>query len=387
MKTIAILLCAVFSMPVWCAEYKKVAVLIFPQNETAKTVVKAAQSRMEALLMDNALDVLDQDVAEKMKLTWRQLEDPEYFVTAEDFVSNTSSQQVDAVFRVYLSAELVPTFGGFFSATAQADIRIVDAEENVKASSQLAMGSVGIPPSDGLTKQSALHNATLRATDHAMESMRFEVAALTTPNAIDFALEGPLPLNEAATWFMDRNPQAEKLMKVPEDELISETAVCSTIDPSKSLAAVGGYIANTTLGNRVTGSFGFDSARGGRGMGGSRNEQSRREFGSRLHVIDLKEHKDLKTFTMKEVGPPVSGEEGDSKPFGCAFLNNWRYLAAFTGNYLFLWDVERAVEFSRVRLPFVANEGKLGVVNSPNGTYLVVARGSESAAYKVQRKK
>ncbi|MGD8570248.1 MAG: hypothetical protein PVJ39_19330, partial [Gammaproteobacteria bacterium] len=115
------------------ASFTKVAVAVFPQNGVAKKMVRAAQSRLEGVLLDNGITVLDRDKANDLKDEWKKLEDPGYFVTADDFVENTEKYQLDGLIRVYLTAEAAKGFAEFYTATAQADLRFVAEDAQVEA--------------------------------------------------------------------------------------------------------------------------------------------------------------------------------------------------------------------------------------------------------------
>ena len=99
----------------------RVAVMVYATSPDAKNLAGSAQSRLEQILTDNGVEVTDRDESKKIKSIWKKLEDPGYFVTADDFVRNAGSYQLDGIVRVYLSADSTPSPGGFFSATAQAD--------------------------------------------------------------------------------------------------------------------------------------------------------------------------------------------------------------------------------------------------------------------------
>src|SRR5262245_54479374 len=144
-----------------------VAVMVFPANDAAKALAGSAQSRLEQILTDSGVEVSDREEARKVKSIWKKLEDPGYFVTADDFVKNTAGHQLDGIVRVYLSADSAAAPGGYFSATAQADVRLVDENAKVQAQTSFPMGAPGRPPSDGLTAQAALVNAMQRAIDEA----------------------------------------------------------------------------------------------------------------------------------------------------------------------------------------------------------------------------
>ncbi|MBW2671575.1 MAG: hypothetical protein JRD87_17235, partial [Deltaproteobacteria bacterium] len=66
---------------------------------------------------------------------------------------------------------------------------------------------------------------------------------------------------------------------------------------------------------------------------------------------------------------------------------NWRYLAAVTGNALFLWDTERGRLMASTRLEKPLNKAELGLGRGPEGSYLVIRSGKKQAAYAITRKK
>src|SRR5688572_24208512 len=64
----------------------RVAVMVYAASPDAKNLAGSAQSRLEQILNDNGVEVTDRDESKKIKSIWKKLEDPGYFVTADDFV-------------------------------------------------------------------------------------------------------------------------------------------------------------------------------------------------------------------------------------------------------------------------------------------------------------
>jgi len=89
----------------------RVAVMVYPTGAAAKNLAGSAQSRLEQILTENSVEVTDRDESKKIKSIWKKLEDPGYFVTADDFVKNAGSYQLDGIVRVYLSADSSPAPG------------------------------------------------------------------------------------------------------------------------------------------------------------------------------------------------------------------------------------------------------------------------------------
>src|SRR5690349_271703 len=227
----------------------RVAVMVFPANEAAKNLAGSAQTRLEQILNENDVEVTDRDESKKIKSIWKKLEDPGYFVTADDFVKNAGAYQLDGIVRVYLSADSHPAPGGYFSATAQADVRLVD--ENAKVASQVSfpMGAPGRPPSDGLTAQAALLNAMQRAVDEAAGSLGLTVNQPASPRAMRFSFEGPVPAPAGATALprekRDLDADYVDLAEFKSGRGTHEMVTCAARAPGGDVAAVGGSVQVT----------------------------------------------------------------------------------------------------------------------------------------------
>jgi hypothetical protein len=344
----------------------RVAVMVFPANDAAKNLANSAQSRLEQILNDNGVEVSDRDEAKKIKSIWKKLEDPGYFVTADDFVKNAGSYQLDGIVRVYLSADSAPAPGGFFSATAQADVRLVDENAKVQAQMSFPMGAPGRPPSDGLTAQAALLNAMQRAIDEAAGSLGLEIAQPASPRAMKFTLEGPVDVPAQASPLA-RNPRDLKADFIALAQLESrrnthEKATCADRAPGGDVGVVGGSL--NTL------------ARGPGGM--------EMHFGSRVHLVDLAQSREITVFDTRVLGRKPREHRGTSQVLDCLFVHSWRYLAAVTGDVLSLWDTERGLQLSEVLLPFGTEEASLEVLRAGEAYFLrVKAEKGQHAAYQI----
>lgn len=344
----------------------RVAVVVFPANKVAKTLTGGAQSRLEQILADNGVEVTDRDDSNKIKSIWKKLEDPGYFVTADDFVKNAGRYRLDGIVRVYLSADSQAQPGGFYSATAQADVRLVD--ENAKVQSQVSfpMGAPGRPPSDGLTAQAALINAMQRAVDEAAGSLGLDVAEPASPRALKFELQGPMdaPAQASALPRAARDLKADYvgLAALQSGRNSGEEVTCADRAPGGDAAAVGGSI--------------HEMARGPHGI--------EMHYGSRVHLVDTAGKREIAVFDTQEVGRKPREHRGSSQVLDCVFVHSWRYLAAVTGDVLSLWDTERGLELSEVLLPFGTDDASLEVLKAGDAFFLrVKGDGSRQATYRL----
>lgn len=344
-----------------------VAVMVYASTPAAQGLAGAAQSRLEQILNDNGVEVTDRDEAKKIKSIWKKLEDPGYFVTADDFVKNAGSHQLDGIVRVYLSADSAPAPGGFFSATAQADVRLVDENAKVAAQVSFPMGAPGRPPSDGLTTQAALINAMQRAIDEAAGSLGLEVSQPASPRAMKFDLQGPVEAPAQATGVA-RAPRDLKADYVALAQLESrrntfEKATCADRAAGGDVGVVGGSL--NTL------------ARGPAGM--------EMHFGSRVHLVDLAQSREIAVFDTRVLGRKPKEHRGTSQVLDCLFVHSWRYLAAVTGDVLSLWDTERGLQLSEVLLPFgIDDQASLEVLRAGDAYFLRVT-GDEKGQQAVYR--
>jgi hypothetical protein len=340
----------------------RVAVMVYPTSPAAQALAGPAQSRLEQILGENDIEVTDRDEARKIKSIWKKLEDPGYFVTADDFVANAGRYQLDGIVRVYLTADSAPAPGGFFSATAQADVRLID--ENAKVASQVSfpMGAPGRPPSDGLTAQAALLNAMQRAVDEAAGSLGLQVLQPASPRAMRFLLEGPVEPPAQAT-ALARDPRDLRadyvgLARLASGRNTHEKATCASRAPGGDVGAVGGSL------NAL--------ARGPQGM--------EMHFGSRVHLVDLAQQREIAVFDTRALGRKPKEHRGTSQVLDCLFVHSWRYLAAVTGDVLSLWDTERGLLLSEALMPFGTDEATLEVLRAGEAFFVRVRAGKDQQA-------
>lgn len=339
----------------------RVAVMVYPTSPAAKNLAGGAQARLEQILNENGVEVTDRDEAKKIKSIWKKLEDPGYFVTADDFVKNAGAYQLDGIVRVYLSADSEAAPGGFHSATAQADVRLVDENAKVAAQTSVPMGAPGRPPSDGLTAQAALLNAMHRAIDEAAGSLGLEVAEPASPRAMKFTLEGPVeaPATAAPTARPPADLAADfvQLAALYNEKNVREKATCADRAPGGDVAVVGGSLQSLTR----------------QGM----------MYGSRVHLIDLAQQAEFTAFDTRVLGRKPKEHRGTSQVLDCLFVHSWRYLAAVTGDVLSLWDTERGVNLSEVLMPFGTEQARLQVLRAGEAYFLRVQAGDQQVTYKI----
>jgi hypothetical protein len=341
----------------------RVAVMVYATSPDAKNLAGSAQSRLEQILNDNGVEVTDRDESKKIKSIWKKLEDPGYFVTADDFVRNAGSYQLDGIVRVYLSADSTPAPGGFFSATAQADVRLVDEDAKVAAQVSFPMGAPGRPPSDGLTAQAALLNAMQRAIDEAAGTLGLEVGQPASPRAMKFALEGPVepPAQSAAVARAPRDLKADfvALAQLEGRRNTFEKATCADRAPGGDVGVVGGSLNQLARGREML-------------------------YGSRVHLVDLAQQREITVFDTRVLGRKPREHRGASQVLDCLFVHSWRYLAAVTGDVLSLWDTERGLQLSEVLLPFGTDEASLEVLRAGEAYFLRVSGGKgRQAVYRI----
>lgn len=342
------------------------AIVAFAQNDVAKSVLRTAVARLETVLLDNGITVLDQKKAEELKDVWKKLEDPGYFVTAEDFVDNAEKYEIDGVLRLYLNADANKTLANYFTATAQADIRIVGKDAKIKSHTTLPMGVPGKPSSDGLTQAAALLNATQRAVDDASDKIGLEIMDLTKPRSLSFKLEGPVNI------VGDKRLKKKSMSKADFSEYAimskkrwrKESVTCAVKDPAGVIGAVAGYTKDTDF-----------------------NRRPSRMYGSTMHIVDLSEKKEIAAYVTSPVEKKARGEKGPKKIHDCLFIQNWRYLAAVTGNHIYLWDTERGIEMSKVHLQGGVDEAILGYFKQNDKDYIGLNVKGEKQYYQIVRGK
>lgn len=346
---------------------QKTAVVVVVLNDLARPFKKNALSRIEGILFDNAIEVLDQEKAEELKDVFKTLDDPGAFVTAETFVENAEKFAIKGLIAVYLNVDIVKGLAGYYTATAQADVRFIDeADARVESLVTIPMGSPGRPPSDGLTQNSAAINAVQRAVDDACVKLGLELLDPATPRSVRLSLEGPISVPSASNLkrTSESDVSLSKYAILEKQKWRGEEVTCTAKDPAGALGAVGGYIIDTDFRRRP-----------------------QRLYGSRIHLIDIHAKKEITTFDCHAVEKKSNREKGTYQILDCMFVQNWRYLSAVTGNNLFLWDTERGSLQASVALQKPIKSVTLSLHSENDKNYLVLDTGLKQIAYQIVRKK
>jgi hypothetical protein len=341
---------------------KNVAVIVYPQSAMAKQYARVALTRIEQVLTDNGVTVLDQKKADELKKGWKKLEDPGALITAEEFVKSAGKYSIDGVYRVYLDTALTTGLAGIFTATSLADIRFIGEDAQIRSSASPAMGVKGMPASDGLTESSAISNAIQRAVDFTIQPMGMKVLDFTNPRLFTVKLE-PMPDTQAMIPQKRPVPLSDsdpiiKLADLKDSFALSEEVTCINPSSDNKMVAVGGYLRKT---------------------------QGGRLYGSQIHVLDRDANKEVVIFETAPVATRKAEEKGGAKILDCMFISNWRYLAAVTNSKLFLWDVERGAVMSALFFDNGVDEAHLAYGKSGDKDMLTVVSGNGRQVFRISR--
>jgi hypothetical protein len=345
---------------------RQIAAVVYAQTVDAQSVVRDAQSRIENTLAGNGITVLDPAKARELRNVFKTLENPDAFVTAEDFVRNAEKLRIEGLLALYVNADAGPGLADYFTASASVAARFISEKDaTVRSLSSDPMGAPGCPPSDGLTRASALLNAAQRALDQVSLTLGLDPASPAVPQAIPLSLEaGTLP---AGTGAVARTPEFEKELaataRLDDEHWRKEQAVCTARAPGGARAAGGTYLTDTDFHRRPP-----------------------RLFGSRVHLVDLRAKREVTAFECHPVEKSAPEETGIRKVLDCRFVGSWRHLASVTGNALFLWDTERGQLVAKLPCPIRGEAAALDVVATPGGTWLAVtAKGAKPFAARIVR--
>jgi hypothetical protein len=361
MKNFLLLLLICAAAPAPGADFSRVAVVAFAEGEEQALAARSVQTRLESILIDNGVEVLDRDKTDELTNVWQQLEDPGYFVTAEDFVEKAEQYAIDGVVRVYISTDVAEGIANYFTATAQADIRFVAEDARVTAITTPSMGIRGNPPSDGLTARAAVINAVQRAADRAAAEAGLELLESAVPRSVQLELvAAPAP---SAMTPVNANAQrggVANYADMAQESWRTSEVTCETVSPDGNMGAAGAYI---------------------------REGMRERLYGSTLHVVDFEVGREILAFDTAEIERRERWEKGPAKIHDCSFIGSWRYLTAVTGNHIFLWDTERGLELSKIHIEDGLKKGALTVGRSATGAYMIAIKaGRDTFYYAIQRK-
>jgi len=342
---------------------KQIAAVVVPQGATATPLQRSAQSRLESILVDNGFSVLDRRKAAELKDANKRLEDPTAFITAEDFIKMAEAYQIHALVVVYLHADARPGLADYFSATAQADVRVIDdVSARVQAFNTQPMGTRGMAPSQGLTANSALLNAVYRAVDAAADKMQLELSDRTRLRSVRLSLGEPVKLSTRLDGKPANERDLHRLAKLEKAKWRTEEVSVTARSPGGALAAVAGYIRDT-----------------------DHHRRPPRLYGSRVHVVEPASGKTIHLFECSPVEKKGRDERGTKEVLDTTFVSNWRYLAAVTGNHVLFWDTETGSQISRRAHPKALKKARVQFMRNDRGTYLAVGDGKRVTAYPIVR--
>lgn len=357
----------------WCvagnalaADGVRVSVAAYMADPKFAAYEKVALARAEELLGDSNFVVLDEAKARQLKKGWVDLADPGHVITAEEFVKRAGKYDIQKVVRLGVSVSVKPVLGLFYTATATAEVRMVDKSAQVQAFTLDGMGTRGIPPSDGLTEGAAISNAIQRAVDGAAQRAGLTVLSPALPKAVPLVLEpvasapADTELAPAAGDVVNTPPAWVAAAKLSKETWRGEDKACVALSPDGQVGAVGGYTWNVSRLGGLT-----------------------RTYGGRVHLIDTGSAQEFNVHTVHAIGVRDMGEDSSSAPLACGFIGNWRYLVVATGNVLSCYDVERGAETCRLPLKGGINKGELSVGRVGNNAYVVLQSDKGRAYYRV----
>jgi len=350
--------------PAW-AEGTHVTAAAYMSDPKFAAYEKVALARAEELLGDSNYMVLDEAKAKQLKKGWVDLADPGHVITAEEFIKRAGKYDIEKVVRVGVNVSVKPVLGLFYSATATAEIRIVDKSAQVKAFTLDGMGTRGTPPSDGLTEGAAISNAIQRAVDGAAQRAGLTVLSPALPKAVPLVLEpaASAPADAemvSAAGDVSAEPAWASAAKFAKETWRGEDKACLAVSPDGQVGAVGGY---TWAVNRLGGMT--------------------RGYGGRVHLIDTQQAQEFNVHTIHAVGAREAGEDSSSAPLACGFVGNWRYLVVATGNVLSCYDVERGAETCRLPLKGGIAKGQLSVGRLGSNAYVALQSDKGKAYYRI----
>jgi len=127
MRQLAILaLMCLAASSAFAADGLRVSVAAYMAEPQFAAYEKVVLARAEELLGDSQYVVLDEAKARQLKKGWVDLADPGHVITAEEFIKRAGKYDIQKVVRVGVSVSVKPVLGLFYTATATAELRIVD---------------------------------------------------------------------------------------------------------------------------------------------------------------------------------------------------------------------------------------------------------------------
>ena len=331
---------------------------VFMADADRSDLAQRARDWVEGVLQDNQVIVLDRNIAASMSDERRLLQDPHAFITPKWLEEQKQRYRIDGVVAVYAAVDSVPAGNSYFTATAQADLRLLmDTNALADTTSSHPMGRVGNPASVGATALAAETEALQRALADACERAGFTVAPAQRahlPVRLEASDHLPAEAGQPALSLSDPAwlASAWKSLQPSKDEAITFTGA----DASGSLGVIATYIEKDNITGTTT--------------------------GSRLHLVDLASGREVNNLVAHAVSIGLAGERHTRKVLACAFLDDWRHLLAVTGNAVILYDTDSGQESSRLPLPS-GDRVKLFTGHDAAGAFAIVENKEGPHAYRM----
>lgn len=304
---------------------RNVAVSCVALSEAARPAVRSLQARLEEVLGENQVLVLDEAKAAEMRQGYHLLSDPTAVVTAELLQELRTKYQIDQVLTLFVDGDAHRGLGGYHTATAQAEARLIGAEAGVIAAASEPMGVVGNPGSDAVTEGAARLNALERAMDDTLGKLGLRIAVPAEPRLVRLTLEPCALPDSGEKRALARTVPAEMtaLAALEKQTWQREEVTASALSPDGNYAAMAGYVW-------------------------SQRQGSRRVYGSRLHVLDTRARRTVTVLDVSPLAIPQPHEKRGKAVLGAAFVDGWRFLVAANANEIVFYDLERGRELARL---------------------------------------
>lgn len=346
---------------------KVLAVSAFAANKEDSPYLRVVQARVEEALVDNKITTLDEEKAKEMRVGYHLLEDPTAVITPEMALELQEKYKIDYVLNLYAQFDAEPGLGDYYSGSSSVELRLIDVTSaSVLSVASTPMGVVGNPPSDGLTKKSAMINALQRATDEVLQGIGIEVFAPAEPRRVQIKLEGPVAAPSGAAPKMGGtglNKSIASMASLTQMTWKREKATVTAKSPDGNYGAVGSYTLLRTLGNS--------------GL------SKRRNHGSRVHIIDLKTKRTPYILDFSELNVRKPYEKASKDILAMQFLGSWRFLIAVNGNEILFWDVETGKELSRIVHGRKSKRAAIGYFRAGDDGYLRIDLRGKPQYYKI----
>lgn len=345
---------------------------------------RVVQARVEEILRDNRVHLVDREKADQLRSGLDELERPGALLTIERLRDLARQHAIDEIVHVGFHVALRDGLGDYFSATGEVVVRAVDQQAGVRSSVSQTMGVVGNPPSDGVTASAAISNALARAIDDVLTRLDYRILTPADPRLIQLQLKGPLAVAglDFREFPVENDSRVGSLALVRQETWIRERPTATARSELGNLAVLGSFISRNTVST--------PSAPGLGGMPGgsprSRLEgaasQSRdrvqidRVVGARLYMIDLPNQKVLNELDTSSLIDDTERQRFRRELHHLAFLDGWRHVAGISEGQIFFWDLERGRLLSAMKLPSPIRQSRLSVARQGRQVFIGVGSGT-----------